>query len=439
MTEIRKYDSEYSKFRESTFVEGSKRQEIIDYYNYVKNNPEEHIFYRRLNYHPSVLHKSIREDNVEEFQSLLSKNNYSINHRIKKSFYERLRMSLDKDLSLIQIASFYGYLNIFKFLWFQPGIEYDENLLNYAYAGANIEIIHLCEKECEICKAYLQPIFTHHLCLLDYCIDHYEDKITNDEINDIKDIMKDFEKNDSFVYEMLNFDCLLNSIFSSNFEVMKECLRKIVYIVRNYDNSNKVASNQHRLLNTPIFDFELFKFLYFNRKPQFNKLENSCYEDVILKCVINNANDTLKFLFNELIENKELCFTAFENSLRFNHDFAKFVLDFQSNEDKNDENSSFYFFKEKMDFDLYINAVTFYDEDILVKLIQLYGIDAIDLINNQEFFVSTLLDELPKKLILRLFDRILPMFPMEICSNLAMLFENENQSEISEYILKKIN
>ena len=92
------------------------------YIFYVKNNKEEHKIYRNSNYHPSTLHKSIREDDIDLFQSILAKNNYGINYKIEYSFHERSQPK-DKKNSAI-----YGSLKIFKFLWMQKVIVLDDNL-----------------------------------------------------------------------------------------------------------------------------------------------------------------------------------------------------------------------------------------------------------------------------------------------------------------------
>ena len=228
LPEITEYDSEYSNLRESRLFEEEENDELKEYYEFVKSNPKDHFLNRQLNYHPSSLHKSIREDDIETFQSILSKNNYDFNYRIKKSFYERLKMIMDEDMSLIQIAAFYGSLNIFKFLFIQKNIEFNKNLLSYAYAGENIEIIHLCEQKCKIEKAYFQPIFIHRQDFLDYCIENYENEINNDEISMIKNILKNFVINEDNIYEILNYESLSCSLFASNFDVFEKCLRKII-------------------------------------------------------------------------------------------------------------------------------------------------------------------------------------------------------------------
>ena len=51
----------------------------------------QHIENRNRNYHPSLLHKSIREDDIDAFQKIISQNNYDINYIFDFSYYERAR------------------------------------------------------------------------------------------------------------------------------------------------------------------------------------------------------------------------------------------------------------------------------------------------------------------------------------------------------------
>lgn len=83
-------------------------------YQDVKSDPQKHISNRSSCYHPSPLHKSIREDDIDTFQSLLYKSNYSVNYIIEFSMYERAQ-TIDSNISLIRIAATYGSIKIFSF------------------------------------------------------------------------------------------------------------------------------------------------------------------------------------------------------------------------------------------------------------------------------------------------------------------------------------
>ena len=68
--ELTEYDEEYVRKREQNLHLNENR--IKQLYEDVQSNPCEHIKNRNTNCHPSPLHKAIREDNVDPFQSLLS-------------------------------------------------------------------------------------------------------------------------------------------------------------------------------------------------------------------------------------------------------------------------------------------------------------------------------------------------------------------------------
>lgn len=419
------------------FLSEEKSELITDYYEFVKNRPKDHFFYRQLNYHPSPLHKAIRDDDIHTFQSMLSQNNYDVNHRIKYSFYERLKILMDQNLSLIQIAAFYGSLNIFKFLWMQEDIELDDNLMSYAFAGRNIDIIHICETKCEINTSYYQPIFTHSPDLLDYCIENYEDKIIEDEREEIKEVLKRFVKDNDNLYEILNYESLRSALYSSNFEVIKQCLRKIAFISRNYDLTNRSDSiYTNSLLSDSNLDFELFKFLYSQRKQNIDIRLVPSYSNAALFSSIYNANDSAKFMLNELKDCKNLFFMVFKKGIKHNHDIANYILDLQLNEDHNVENSIFDFFDNLIDFNILLKSIKYYNEDIVVKLIKLF--DGI-LDDNQVNFVIQLLDYLSKKMILPLLDRILPLLPKTSCSDIAEGFKEKGCSDIYNHIMDYIS
>ena len=157
---------------------------------------------RSLNYHPSHLHKIIREDDVIEFQSFISKNNFDVNHKIKFSYYERSH-TINDELSLIKTAAIYGSINIFKYLWFQNDIVINDDLILFAYFGQNFDIIHICEKKCYDNETISQPILIYRQDLLNYYLDNFEDKIEEDQI-EIESGLKNFKETENNPYKKLN-------------------------------------------------------------------------------------------------------------------------------------------------------------------------------------------------------------------------------------------
>lgn len=433
LPEIEKYDSEYARLREKRLLsnpESNSNQKIIKYFQFVKSNPDHHISYRQLNYHPSPLHKSIRDDDVETFQSLLSKNNFSVNHKIEQSFYERLKMLIDDNLSLIQVAAFYGSINIFKFLWMQKNIEIDDNLLSYAYAGENIEIIHICEQKCPLTDAFLQPIFIHRTDLLDYYLDNFGDEII-EKYDVIRYHLKNYAIDEDNLYDKLNYKGLSIALFTVNFDVLKFCLPKIVYILRNIENTDC-------LLENCIFDFEMFKFLFSQRKENVKKSEVKNYFLALKECIYYSANDATKYILNELNEDKKHFSYAFINSIMYNNDvISNYILDLQLNEDRNDKDSLFNFMVDDININLLLHAMKHYNEDVVVKLLKLYKIihESQDLL----LFVASLNENLSSKMIMSLIDRISEFLPSGQLTEMANIFKDLGGLDISDQILNKVS
>ena len=68
--EIDQYDHEYTKIREKDpylNLNDPQSQQEKKFFSKIKENPEKHILNRKNSYHPSSLHKSIREDDIEKF------------------------------------------------------------------------------------------------------------------------------------------------------------------------------------------------------------------------------------------------------------------------------------------------------------------------------------------------------------------------------------
>lgn len=384
--EIKKEDPEYAKKHLYNFFSPNRVQNLSNYYvkdpyirkkylieflRMVQINPEEHIKNRNLNYHPSSLHKLIREDDIDSFQSYLSQNEVSVNHRIKNSYYERAR-TIDDSMSLIQVSAIYASIKIFKFLWLSQDIIIDENLLCYAYCGYNFDIIHLCESKCSYDKVYLQPIALHQDNLLDYFIENFRDEIKEDE--KFKSKMKDFENDENNLYQThLNYASIEMAFYSLNYNVILNCLEKIVYIARNIQN---VESNDGDNLISHIacIDFDLFHFIYCQRKPNIDKCKCGSHNKLLYDSIKLCKNDVAIFIFNDM-KKIDYIFILLSSCLKYNHDIANYILDLQLEEKKKNCNGGPIFseFYRNIYKDFLHEALRIYDEDIIVKMIKLYN------------------------------------------------------------------
>ena len=242
------------------FANIENSEELKKLFHLAKNNPEQHIINRNKGYDPTPLHESIREDDIDTFQSLLSKNNFDVNHHFEFSFYER-HICDDTNPSLIQIAAVYGSIKIFKYLWMQTNIILDDNLLGYAIFGRNYEIIHTCESKCNCGESLIYSILVYDQELIDYNYENHLDQaqITPDDL-DIQEKMKEIDlllDVSDRKYNDLAFTYLKNSIHLMNIPIILDNLYKILYIVENFDGIYPM-----NLIMSSALDFPLFEFLY---------------------------------------------------------------------------------------------------------------------------------------------------------------------------------
>ena len=85
--EIDEYDHEYAEKKKDEFFKYESSSQLIDFFQEVIDNPEKHKKNRERNFHLSAIHKAIRDDDIESFQSILAKNNYGINYSFQFSYY----------------------------------------------------------------------------------------------------------------------------------------------------------------------------------------------------------------------------------------------------------------------------------------------------------------------------------------------------------------
>ena len=129
----------------------------------------------------------IRNDDIQQFQEIISQTNLNLNSRIPYSFYEDCQFINKKDEmpQLIDFASFFNSINIFKFLWINE-IRGSSITLQYAIAGGNYEIIHLLESVYKngIQQQFLNTAITFHRNdIFSYLQDTYEIKFSISEFS----------------------------------------------------------------------------------------------------------------------------------------------------------------------------------------------------------------------------------------------------------------
>lgn len=107
---------------------------------------EEFIQFRRSGRNGRKICEIIRNDNLSEFQQILSSTTAKITDTIPPSLFERFEMINQKGIGFIEYSAFFGSINIFKFLLANK-VKVPPNLGQFAIAGGNYEIVHLCEEQ----------------------------------------------------------------------------------------------------------------------------------------------------------------------------------------------------------------------------------------------------------------------------------------------------
>lgn len=452
--EIEKIDREFAEKRKKILYSlNSPDVELIKkHFDIIQSDYSKHFENRKINYHPSPIHKAIREDDVDKFQSIVSKTNFNLNSTIENSFYERTKVK-DDNLEPIKIAAIYKSTKIFKFLMMNnPTL--DDDFLDYAFFGGDYEIIHLCENKCKFGDAYLQPIITINDELFNYVIENFSDKI-KEKINDIQEIIQFFNENykealkisqtehnentyqKNEVFNILNSDCYLNSLFHHNYRIILNCLPMIIYILQYFDTMNKEDydfDNDSTFLSNSIFDFDLFTFLYSQKFIEYRNLYSPTSLQAIISSASFNANDAFIFLYESNKDNFTFNFyDHLKNCIQYNSHCAKFILDILIEEKTNgSEKSNYNSYKNLFTFKDLEMAIQFYDEDVVVKFFQLF--DLIKTNKNCDDLVDLLICYISSRMIISLFKRSAKFFSHQNLIIISDLFDKKNYKTVADFI-----
>ena len=400
----------------------------------VNKDPQQHIKNREINYHPSTLHKSIREDDIDTFQSLLSKNSIDINHRIEYSFYERTQPH-ETSTSLIQTATIYGAQKIIKFLLLQPNLILDDNLVSYAYFSYDLNLIHYYEqKGCSLDNITYMPIYMHQKDILNYYIENFSDHISESN-HEVKNAVQNLFDDDNS-YNLLSYQDLQYPLLAYNYSIIKKVLPKIAFIVKKVELNHSKLCNifskySNFLLISAGYQFDIFRFLCSQDEQSLD-----CYYFTAVECLRRNMNDAFKFLFSKISDNEYYLHLLLETSIVSNHDMANYLLDLQIKEmDENvhkNENSLYSKFSNIITFPIFILAIKNYNEDIIVKMFKLYH----SIIENQNLLslVSGMTKFLSNRMIFNLFDKIPFLYNND---DLLLLLESIKLYELAKFVKER--
>ncbi len=431
LPELKQYDNEYAEIRIKNLLAEQNNQGIIkkdiDFLQFVINNPEKHLLYRNVNYHPSHLHKLIRDDNASEFQSYLSKNNISFNYRFPFSYYERVK-STDKEISLIKCAAIYGSINIFKYLWEKETTK-DYDILNYAYCGRNYDIIHICEKDYPLSDSFNETLLIRSKELIEYSFNLYQTEITENNNNNN-------ENNEPF--KNLKRNHLHNAVLRSNFDIIKSNLYRILSLAKNDEHINNINFYEDSFLLSSLYNFDLFKLIYSQRNTNIIINQCGCFINCLVSSLRTKKNDIFIFLFNDLYDYINFIF-IFQTAIETNFEMANYILDLQI-EAKNSNNLTnniiFTNINPKITFQDLKLAIKYYNEDVIIKMIKLY--DLFKLSENIFNFVTELSNNISKKMMTSLFNQLSSFLDRNLLICFSALLRNEGYLSISNNIMNNI-
>ena len=125
---------------------------------------------RKIGENNSKICTLIRQDSIDEFVEYVSRTNLPISGTIKQSIFETNSFLLNRDVSLIEYAAFFGSIQIFQYLRFNK-VEMKPSLWLFAIHGRNPELIHLIEEN------QIEPMYNNYKNLLEVSIKCYSNDI----------------------------------------------------------------------------------------------------------------------------------------------------------------------------------------------------------------------------------------------------------------------
>ena len=90
----------------------------FEYFSNVNNSDERHEEKKEIGENDSYICQLIREDLVIPFITYVNQTNYSLSKTINKSIYETNSFLSHKDVTLLEYASYFGSIQIFRYLMF---------------------------------------------------------------------------------------------------------------------------------------------------------------------------------------------------------------------------------------------------------------------------------------------------------------------------------
>ena len=187
----------------------------------IESDFESFIQKRKKGENDKYICELIQNDAIEDFVTYVNRKNFSLTSRINDSIFETNSFLLkSKNTTLIEYASFFGSIQIFKYLYMN-NVELTQSMWLYSIHGKNPEIIHFLEENKidpilnSFEKVLIESIKCHHNEFSDYIRINLLNNTENSDFN-FDSICKkyynyyffkdEFEINSDIFYDFCKFD-----------------------------------------------------------------------------------------------------------------------------------------------------------------------------------------------------------------------------------------
>lgn len=248
------------------------------------------------------LRLTIKLDDFNTFQKILSNSNISINSEIQESIIEN-DLYYPHPISLIEFAILSGSINIVKFLLLNNAEMDSVTFVNTVIRSKNYELIHIVESKLN--EKFIKSSLTESIScwnneMIDYSIDNYDyDFLFKDDFNPEKKdaanelclrtfyslnfiffestLLPFFRKNEKFVSDNI-YDIISSSFYDMSCYFTFEFL-KYTNIDMNFLQAKFIDEEESTLLGKVMRtrNFKAFVFLL-NKYPNIN-INHPCYTD----------------------------------------------------------------------------------------------------------------------------------------------------------------
>ena len=277
----------------------------------------------------------------------------------------------------------------------------------------------------------------HQKDILNYYLENHSEQISENNLR-VKICCHDLFNDDDNLYNLLTYDDLYYALNAYNYSVIKKCLTRICFIVRQIELENSTSLdfnfdfyNRTPLLVSAGYQFDLFKFICSQSENSFCNYNG--LNSLMIELMKRNMNDAFKFLFNILKSREDSFASLFKYTIEYNHDMANYLLDLQINEMNEKlhqkENSLFMNFVSFISIHHFNCAFRFFNEDIVAKMFLLYNEIAKNM--NLSDIIASMRIYLSNKMISNLFVKI-PFFNEN--NDLQNLLEDLGQDELAKFV-----